>query len=255
MMKNKKAKITLVGAGPGDKDLITVKGLRAIQSADVILYDALVNEELLDEAPTDAVKVFVGKRAGVPCIKQDKINLMLVQHALEFGHVVRLKGGDPFIFGRGHEEIVYAESFDIPVDIVPGISSVTSVPLIQQVPLTRRNVSESFWVLTGSTQNHQLSEDIKAAAKTTATLVILMGIRKLPIIRDILISEGKADLPIMLVQSGSTENEKVALGTVDTILTRAEEEQIGTPGIIVIGEVVGLHPNFIKEKVATLCLS
>ncbi len=252
-MSNKKARITLVGAGPGDKDLITVKGLRAIQSADVILYDALVNEELLDEAPLDAVKVFVGKRAGVPCIKQDKINLMLVQHALEFGHVVRLKGGDPFIFGRGHEEMVYSESFDIPVKIIPGISSVTSVPLLQQVPLTRRNVSESFWVLTGSTKNHLLSDDIKAAARTTATMVILMGVRKLPIIRDILISEGKSELPIMIIQSGSTQNEKVAIGTIENILERAKEKEIGTPGIIVIGEVVGLHPKFIKEKVEVLC--
>lgn len=254
-MKNKKAKITLVGAGPGDKDLITLKGLKAIQSADAILYDALVNEELLDEAPQDAIKVFVGKRAGTPCIKQDKINMMLVQHALEFGHVVRLKGGDPFIFGRGHEELVYAESFDIHVNIVPGISSVTSVPLLQQVPLTRRNVSESFWVLTGSTKNHQLSKDIIAAAKTTATMVILMGIRKLPIIRDILLNEGKGDLPIMLIQSGSTKNEKIAIGTVDSILSKAEEKQIGTPGIIIIGEVVRLHPKFIKEKVTALCQS
>ena len=251
-MSNKKAKITLVGAGPGDKELITLKGLKAIQSADVILYDALVNEELLDEAPTNAIKVFVGKRAGIPCIKQDKINHMLVQHALEFGHVVRLKGGDPFIFGRGHEELVYAESYDIPVDIVPGISSVTSVPLLQQVPLTRRNVSESFWVLTGSTKNHQLSQDIIAASKTTATMVILMGIRKLPIIRDILLSEGKSNLPIMLVQSGSTENEKVAVGTIENILEQADKKEIGTPGIIIIGEVVGLHPAFIKEKVNAL---
>jgi len=248
-MKDKKAKISLVGAGPGDKDLITVKGLKAIQSADAILYDALVNEELLNEAPAHAVKVFVGKRAGVPCIHQDKINLMLVQHALEFGHVVRLKGGDPFIFGRGHEEMTYAESFDIPVDIVPGISSSTSLPLLQKVPLTRRHVSESFWVLTGSTKNHQLSDDIKAAARTTATMVILMGIRKLPIIRDILIQEGKRELPIMIVQSGSTTEEKVVVGTIDDILDKAMKHQISTPGIIIIGEVVGLHPQFVKEKV------
>ena len=147
---------------------------------------------------------------------------------------------------------VYAESYDIPVDIVPGISSVTSVPLLQQVPLTRRNVSESFWVLTGSTKNHQLSQDIIAASKTTATMVILMGIRKLPIIRDILLSEGKSNLPIMLVQSGSTENEKVAVGTIENILEQADKKEIGTPGIIIIGEVVGLHPAFIKEKVNAL---
>ena len=254
-MKDKKAKISLVGAGPGDKDLITVKGLKVIQSADAILYDALINEELLDEAPSSAVKVFVGKRAGQPCISQDKINLMLVQHAFEFGHVVRLKGGDPFIFGRGHEEMIYAESFDIPVDIVPGISSSTSLPLLQRVPLTRRNISESFWVLTGSTKQHQLSEDIRAAVKTSATMVILMGIRKLPKIREILLQEEKADLPVMVIQSGSTDNEKLAIGSIENILEKTEEKKIGTPGIIVIGEVVGLHPNFIKSKVEALWAS
>jgi len=198
------AKISLVGAGPGDKDLITVKGLRLIQSADVVLYDALIATELLDEAPKGALKIFVGKRAGVPCIKQEDINDKIVSYAKEHGHVVRLKGGDPFVFGRGHEELVYAKSFDINVEVVPGISTVTSLPLLQEVPLTRRGISESFWVLTGSTKNHQLSNDIKAACKTSATLVILMGIRKIPMIQQLLIEEDRADVPVMLIQSGAS---------------------------------------------------
>lgn len=248
MIKTKKARISLVGAGPGDKDLITVKGLKALQSADVVLYDALVSVDLLEEAPKDAIRLFVGKRAGIPCKKQDEINLLLVQSAYEFGHAVRLKGGDPFVFGRGHEEKEYAESFGLPVAVIPGITSAISLPLLQGVPVTRRGVSESFWVLTGSTKEHQLSNDIRLAAKSSATLVILMGIRKLSIIRDVLLSEGKSELPIMVIQSGSTAQEKCVVSTVEDILTETHDEKIGTPGIIVIGEVVRTHPEFIKQK-------
>lgn len=244
----KQAKISLVGAGPGDKDLITVKGLRALQSANVVLYDALVSTELLDETPENAIRLFVGKRAGEPCKSQDEINLLLVQSAYEYGHAVRLKGGDPFVFGRGHEEKAYAEAFGIEVEVVPGITSAISLPLLQGVPVTRRGISESFWVLTGSTKEHQLSKDIKLAAKSSATMVILMGIRKLPIIQDVLLQEGKGDLPIMIIQSGSTLDEKCVVTTVKDIVDKAKTEQIGTPGIIVAGEVVSTHPEFIKQK-------
>lgn len=249
MKSNSKARVSLVGAGPGDADLITVKGLKAIQTADVILYDALVNKDLLDHAPKTAITLFVGKRAGVACKKQSQINDLIVKSAFEFGHVVRLKGGDPYIFGRGHEEKIYAESFNLPVEVIPGISSVTSLPLLQDVPLTRREVSESFWVLTGSTRHHALSTDIKLAAKSNATLVILMAMRKLELICEILNEEGKSELPIMLIQSGSTSEEICVVGTVNTIVTKALENNISTPGIIVAGEVVSLHPEFIKERI------
>ena len=248
MNQTKKARISLVGAGPGDKDLITVKGLKALQSADVVLYDALVSVDLLEEVPKHAIRLFVGKRAGLPCKKQEEINLLLVQSAYEFGHAVRLKGGDPFVFGRGHEELNYAESFGLPVDVIPGITSAISLPLLQGVAVTRRGISESFWVLTGSTKEHKLSNDIRLAAKSSATLVILMGIRKLSIIRDVLLSEGKSELPIMVIQSGSTAEEKCVVSTVEDILTETHDKRIGTPGIIVIGEVVSTHPEFIKHK-------
>jgi len=250
-MTNKKARISLVGAGPGDKDLITVKGLKALQSADVVLYDALVSPELLEEMPADAIKLFVGKRAGVKCKKQEEINLLLVQSAFEFGHAVRLKGGDPFVFGRGYEEKAYAESFGLPVEIVPGISSSISVPLLQGVPVTSRGMSESFWVLTGSTRAHQLSKDIDLAMQSSATIVILMGIRKLPLIVQMLQDGGKQETPIMVVQSGSTKEEKCVLGDSTDILQQVKENQIATPGIIVIGEVVRTHQLFVKEKVLT----
>lgn len=248
-----KPKVSIVGAGPGDKDLITVKGLKALQTAQVVLYDALINMDLLNEAPESSLKIFVGKRAGKPCIKQDSINELIVEMAHEYGHVVRLKGGDPFIFGRGHEEMTFAKACNIDVNIVPGISSAISLPLLQQVPVTRRNVSESFWVLTGSTKDHKLSNDIRLAAMTSATLVILMGIRKLPIIQQILLDEGKENLPMMVIQSGSTVDEKVVVGNVIDIVDLVQQAQIGTPGIIVIGEVVALHPQFIIQKYSSLC--
>ena len=248
-MTNKKAKITLVGAGPGDKDLITVKGLKAIQAADVVLYDALVSAELLEEIPDNAIKLFVGKRAGVKCKKQEEINLLLVQSAFEFGHAVRLKGGDPFVFGRGYEEKEYAESFGLQVEVIPGISSSISVPLLQGVPITSRGMSESFWVLTGSTKSHQLSTDIELALQSKATIVILMGIRKLPIIVDLLQANHKEHAPIMVVQSGSTVKEKCVVGQATDILAKVEQEQIGTPSIIVIGEDVKTHPTIVKQKI------
>lgn len=248
-IKNKKAKVSLVGAGPGDVELLTVKGLRAIQSADIILYDALSNEELLKEAPSSAITLFVGKRSGKHSLKQEEINLLLVQSALQYGHAVRLKGGDPFIFGRGHEELQYVQAFDIPIEVIPGISSSTSLPLLQEVPLTRRNISESFWVLTGTTKSRQLSKDIRLAAKSSATLVILMAIKKIKIIQEILLQEGKGECPVMIIQNGSRSNEKVVLSTIKEVVKDAETENIGTPGIIVIGEVVRLHPELINEKV------
>lgn len=253
-MNPKNHKVSIVGAGPGDKDLITVKGLKALQTADVILYDALINIELLNEAPTHAMKIFVGKRAGQPCIKQEAINELIVEMAREYEHVVRLKGGDPFIFGRGHEEMQYARAHQIDVEVIPGISSSISLPLLQEIPLTRRNVSESFWVLTGSTKDHKLSTDIQLATKSSATMVILMGIRKLPMIQQLLLDEGKGNLPVMIIQSGATKEEKVVVGNIETIVEQAREKNIGTPGIIVIGEVVSLHPNYLIEKYSTACI-
>lgn len=249
MKTNKNAKVSLVGAGPGDLELITVKGLKAIQSADVILYDALSNVDLIKEAPRGAVKIFVGKRAGKHSLKQEEINLLIVQSAYRYGHVVRLKGGDPFVFGRGHEELLYLQSFNIPVELIPGISSAISLPMLQAVPLTRRGVSESFWVLTGTTKSKQLSKDIQLAMQSSATLVVLMAIKKLKLIQSLFVDAGKSQTPVMVIQNGSRSNENVAIGTMKEIVALAESKNIGTPGIIVIGEAVALHPNLISTKV------
>ena len=245
-MKNT-PKITLVGAGPGDPELITLKGIRALQQADVVLYDALASNELLDFAPAESLKIYVGKRAGKHSLRQEEINLLMVQSAFQYGHVVRLKGGDPFVFGRGFEEVEFARSLGVPVEVVPGISSALAVPALQGVPLTHRGASEGFWVLTGTTKDEQLSDDLRLAAQSSATLVILMGMQKLRQIADLLTEHGRADLPAMVVQHGSTPLEQVAVGTVNTIADLAEQQNIGTPGIIVVGEVVGFHGSMVSQ--------
>lgn len=243
MSESKKARITLVGAGPGDPDLITLKGIKALRQADVVLYDALVNEAILEEAPATALRVFVGKRAGQHSHQQAEINLLLVQYAYSYGHVVRLKGGDSFVFGRGHEELTYANSFDIPVSIVPGISSCIALPELQGVPPTRRGLNESFWVLTGTTRHGTLSKDVSIAAQSSATAIILMGMRKIRQIMTTFAEAGKAETPVMVIQNGSLPNEKCVIATVSSIADEVERANIGSPGIIVVGEVVHLHPS------------
>lgn len=242
-MKNN-PKLTLVGAGPGDPDLISIKGMKALAKADAVLYDALTHPDLLNYAPKDAPKVFVGKRMGQHSFKQDEINKLIVEYALNYGHVVRLKGGDPFVFGRGQEEIEYVEAFNIPTEVVPGISSAIGVPGLQKIPVTRREDSESFWVITGTTKDLELSKDLGLAAQSSATVIVLMGTKKLSLIAETYRSVGRREMPVAIIQNGSLENEKVVLGTVDTIEKLAAESEIGAPAIIVLGEVVKYHPNF-----------
>jgi uroporphyrin-III C-methyltransferase len=245
----KEPRITLVGAGPGDADLITIKGIKALKTADVVLYDALVNDELLEFAPEHAVKVYVGKRSGDHSYSQDAVNKLMVDYAINYGHVVRLKGGDPFVFGRGFEELDYAASYSIPAQVIPGISSSIGVPGMQNIPVTHRGLSESFWVVTGTTASGKISNDVYEAARTRATVIVLMGLHKLEEITEIFKKEGKNKLPVAVIQSGSTVNEKVAIGIVDTIVEVVEEKKISSPALIIFGEVVSLHPAFqsIKE--------
>jgi len=237
MKYNKIPKLTLVGAGPGDPDLITVKGIKALNTADVVLYDALVNTELLEHAP-NAIKIFVGKRIGFKRYEQSEINELIIQNAFNHGHVVRLKGGDPFVFGRGSEEIQYAETFNIETAIIFGISSSLAVPASLGIPLTQRNVAKSFWVVTGTNLKHKLSKDVYLAAQSTATVVILMGVSKLAEIVKVFQLEDKGNLPVAIIQNGTTVNEKTAIGTIDSIQEISKLKKISSPAIIVIGEVV-----------------
>ncbi|MEM1337456.1 MAG: uroporphyrinogen-III C-methyltransferase [Bacteroidota bacterium] len=234
-MKN--GRLTVVGAGPGDVELITLKGVRALQNADVVLYDALVDPALLQYAPT-AEHIFVGKRKGCYRFQQEQINELIVQRG-NLGHeVVRLKGGDPFVFGRGAEEMEYATGFGMEVAVVPGISSSISVPASQNIPVTKRGAAESFWVITGTTKAHKLSEDVTLAAKSSATVVILMGMSKLAQIMALFRAENKSATPVAVIQEGTTKNEKIVVGTVATIVKTVQEAQLSNPAIIIIGEVV-----------------
>lgn len=251
MSQEREGKLVLVGAGPGDPDLITVKGMKALALADVVLYDALAHPQLLDYAPVSSEKIFVGKRKGVCQTPQNKINELIVSYSLQGKVVVRLKGGDPYIFGRGHEEVEYAASFGIDSEIIPGLSSTTSLATMQGVPLTRRGISESFFVITATTRSHDLSDDILGAAKTTATVVVLMGMSKLTEIVALFKQEGKKELPIGIIQEGSTINEKVGLGTIETIEAIVEEQKLSSPAVIIIGEVVRLHPEYLSAIATT----
>ncbi len=235
-------KLTLVGAGPGDPELITLKGIKALREADVVLYDALVSKELLDYVPEDVPTIYVGKRAGQHELLQEQINELIVHSAFTYGHVVRLKGGDPFVFGRGHEEMGYAQANGIEVSLVPGISSSIAVPELQHIPLTRRGVSESFWVLTGTTRKGEVSKDIELAAQSEATAIILMGVHKIAQIAAVYQQFGRGQLPVAIIQNGTMPNERMVIGEIDTITNLVERDKIKAPAIIVIGEVVREHP-------------
>ncbi len=237
-------RVTLVGAGPGDPELITLKGIRALASADVVLYDALASHELLNYVPRQAQLIYVGKRVGQHAFSQDEINQQLVAYARRFGHVVRLKGGDPFVFGRGHEEIAFVTGHGITTEVVPGLTSAIAVPAMQGIPVTLRGLSESFWVLTGTTQAGELSADIALAAQSKATVVILMGTRKLAEIVAEFSFWGRAETPVAIIQNGTLPEERHVLGRVNDILARALEAQIDAPAIIVIGEVAASHAQF-----------
>ncbi|MFA7472608.1 MAG: uroporphyrinogen-III C-methyltransferase [Spirosomataceae bacterium] len=241
-------KLLLIGAGPGDPELISLKGAKALAKAKVVLYDALVHPDLLDLCPENSLKIAVGKRGGKLSCKQDEINGLIAHYAREMGEVIRLKGGDPFVFGRGYEEIEYASNLGVACEVIPGISSALSVPALAGIPITLRGVSESFWVVTGTTKDHTLSNDVVLAAQSTATLVILMGVQKLPEIVEIFKEQGKAEEDIAIIQNGSLEEQKSVAGKIHNILRLAQEEKIGSPAVIVIGKVAKLmqKPQFLR---------
>jgi uroporphyrin-III C-methyltransferase len=245
----KRSLISLVGAGPGDPDLITLKAVKALKVADVILYDALANKDLLSWCSPKAVKEFVGKRYGCHALSQKEINDLMISFAISHGHVVRLKGGDPFVFGRAQEEIDAARGAGIPIEVVPGISSALAVPASQMIPLTCRGINESFWVTTGTTKTGEISTDIKLAAQSSATVIILMAMSKLEAIMDIFKEHGKSSTPVAIIQDGTTDKEKIILGSVTDISFKAEYHNITNPAIIMVGEVVSLHSSLVKQAI------
>ena len=237
------SKVYLVGAGPGDAELITVKGMRCIEEADVILYDRLVNQELLAYARPDAQLIYCGKLPNYHTMKQETINHFIVQFASEGKIVTRLKGGDPFIFGRGAEEAAACKEKGIQYEVIPGITSGIAAPAYAGIPVTHRELSQSYAIVTGHTKDNE-QEDIQweALAKGVDTLAIYMGVGNLPYITEQLKKHGKpSSTPVALVHWGTTESQRTVTGTLDTIVEVTKREQIENPSMIVVGEVVKLR--------------
>jgi len=234
-------KVILVGAGPGDPDLITIKGVKSLQRADVVVYDRLANPELLDFAPPWAEFIYVGKEPKRHRLNQDDINTLLVEKAQEGKTVVRLKGGDPFVFGRGGEECLVLHQADIEFEVVPGISSALAVPAYAGIPVTQRHMATSFTVVTG----HTASTDDPFGADWSdlprkGTLVILMGVRHLPKISAQLIQDGRSpDTPAATIHWGTTHQQVVVQGTLATIAQKTQG--VPPPAITIVGNVVALR--------------
>jgi len=240
-------KLWIVGAGPGDPELITLKGLKAIQRADIILYDALASAELLKHAPTGCKKIYVGKRRGKKEFAQEEINQLIVFYAVRFGNVVRLKGGDPNVFGRGHEEMEYAIRRGILVEVIPGISSAIAAPSSAGIPLTKRGINESFWVVTGTLSSGEMSHDLELAARSSATIIVLMGMTHLPKIALLVQQERSPDEPMALIQEATLPGQKITIGTAADICKRAAENKMSSPAVIVVGNVVS--ESFLANRV------
>lgn len=240
----RQGKVWLVGAGPGDKDLVTQRCLKCIQEAQVIIYDSLATDSLLNEASKYAELIYAGKRASHHHLKQEETNALLIRKAKEGKNVVRLKGGDPFIFGRGGEEAQELVKAGIEFEIVPGVSSCYGAPAYAGIPVTHRDHASSFHVITGHEGNHKENNvlDYGTLAREEGTLVFLMGLKNLPNIVKNLIENGKCpDTPAAVVQEGTTARQKVAVGTLETIVEEVRRAGIQTPAITVVGDVVSLR--------------
>ena len=246
-----KSIVRIVGAGPGDVELITIKGAMALQQADVLLYDALVNEQLIHRYVPDHCKlVYVGKRRGKKEFSQDEINDLIVFYASRYSNVVRLKGGDPFIYGRGHEELMYASRRGIQVEVIPGVSSAIAAPSAAGIPLTKRGINESFWVVTGTLASGDISTDIYHASRSSATVVILMGMTKLERLVSIFTESRGVDEPIAIVRYATWEHQQIISGTMQTIHDVVRESGIEAPAVIVVGKVV--NESLLFQKVSEI---
>ena len=236
--------VSLVGAGPGDPELLTMKGRRRLEMADVVVYDRLVDRRLLGHAPRGAELVDVGKRPGGPRDRQLDINALLVERARSGKRVVRLKGGDPFIFGRGGEEAAALAAANIPFEVVPGITSAIGAPAYAGIPLTHRGIASSLTIVTGSESPDKegAAVDWARLAKSEGTLSLLMSWENLPAIAHTLIDGGKAkDTPAAVIQWGTWPNQRTVTGPLNSIAERAREAGLSNPVVVVVGEVVNLR--------------
>lgn len=247
----KRSIVYLVGAGPGDPRLITIKGLECIKKADVIIYDYLVNVDLLKVAKSDAELVYVGKQGGAHTLEQEEINMLLVKKALENKVVTRLKGGDPYVFGRGGEEALVLYEHHIPFEVVPGITAAIATPNYAGIPVTHRNFTSTFGLITGHEDPTKDESSIDWAKISTGigTLTFYMGIKNLPYITGQLIKHGRSkDTPVAVIRWGTRSQQKTVVGTLDTIVQKAKD--IKPPAITIVGEVVKLREqlNWFETK-------
>jgi uroporphyrinogen III methyltransferase/synthase len=237
-----KAKVYLVGAGPGEPGLITQKGFQCLKEADVVIYDRLIDEQLLDSVPPKAEKLYVGKASSAHTKEQAEINRLLVAKAREGKRVVRLKGGDPYVLGRGGEEAEALAENHIPFEIVPGVTSPVAVPAYAGIPLTHRRLSSSFAVITGHQARGRSSINWEKLATAVDTLVFLMGMKNLPEIVDRLIEHGRPpDTPVAVIREGTTPEQETVVGSLKDIVARVKEHHLTPPAVIVVGEVVRLR--------------
>src|SRR5512147_68553 len=231
--------VYIVGGGPGDPGLITVKGLACLRRADVVLYDRLIASELLNEVPAYAELIDVGKEPKHHRRSQQEINVLLIEKAREGKIVVRLKGGDPFVFGRGGEECLALAEADIPYEVVPGVSSAIAVPAYAGIPVTQRGVTTAFTVVAGYTGSSDSTIDWESISRI-GTIVFLMGVEHLPEIVEKLIACGRdAETPVALIREGTTQNQLIIRGTLTDIVEKTRD--VRPPAVLVVGEVVRLH--------------
>lgn len=235
-------KVYLVGAGPGDPELLTLRAVRLLQQAQAVVYDHLVSSAVLDFLSANAERIYAGKRRNEHTLRQEQINALLVKLAQEGKHVVRLKGGDPFIFGRGGEELQALAAHGIAFEVVPGITAAAGVSAYAGIPLTHRDYAQRCTFVTGHLQDGTANLDWPALVHTQQTVVIYMGLNGLPSICREMIAHGAAPtLPVAVVQDGTISTQKVVVGTLATIAQRVAEAQLQSPSLTVIGEVVRLH--------------
>ncbi len=240
----KAGKVYLVGAGPGDPELISIKGVDCLKKADVIVYDRLLDERLVDAASSEAERIYVGKTAGEHAKPQDEINQLLVTKAKEGKTVVRLKGGDPFVLGRGGEEAEVLVQNDIPFEVIPGITSATAVPAYAGIPVTHRGLASSFAVITGHEDQGKDSSSINWEKLTSGvdTLIFLMGMKNLPEIVAKLMKYGRPpNTPVAIIKGGTRPEQETVVGSLKDIVSRVEEYRLTAPAVIVVGNVVRLR--------------
>lgn len=234
-------KVYLTGAGPGDVELLTLKAVKAIQNADILIYDRLVNPEILELVKKECELVYVGKEDKKHTLPQEDINELIYQASLKYENVVRLKGGDPFVFGRGAEEALYLKQRGIKFEIIPGITSAIAVPAYAGIPVTHRGLTTSFRVVTGhENPKKKISQIEWETFLNDETIIFLMGYHNIEIISSKLLSLGKRkDYPCAVISKGTTTEQKVVIGTLEDIVEKSKD--LPTPVMIVIGEVVNLR--------------